>query len=56
MDLILERILVTGANGFLGSNLCKVLKKQQLNITAVMRNADLSIMADDYFLVGDNKE
>ena len=53
MDLILERILVTGANGFLGSNLCKVLKKQQLNITAVMRNADLSIMADDYFLVGD---
>lgn len=49
----MERFLVTGANGFLGSNLCRLLKTREFHVTAVMRNADLSIMADDYVLVAD---
>ena len=49
----MENCLVTGANGFIGSNLCKVLKSKKINVISVIRNTDLYIKRADCVLVDD---
>ena len=38
----MKRVIVTGANGFVGSAVCKELSKNGIHVTAVIRNKDYS--------------
>ena len=49
-------ILITGANGLIGSFMCKALKKAKIRFRALVReNSDLSLLQGmaDYIVYGD---
>ena len=51
------KILVTGANGFIGSNLCVFLKEKGYSVRATVRNNVCDISGvDEYIQVGDINE
>jgi len=51
------KILVTGANGFIGSNLCVFLKEKGYSVRAAIRNNVCDISGvDEYIQVGDINE
>lgn len=41
----MEKVVITGANGFIGSALCNMLSKQNIEIIAVVRNENSDISA-----------
>ena len=51
------KILVTGATGFIGRNLCPLLKQKGFFIRGTVRNqVGDSCIVDEYFKVGDINE
>lgn len=50
------RVLITGANGFIGRNLCVFLKRKGYSIRAAVRNNVRDPIVDEYILAGDMNE